>query len=345
MTRMLDWAVTLSLVFGGCCSNAVTLEQLTSTHPRFGSLITFFQFLIVSLYGLPQHITWTPSGPRLKPRTVPLTPYLVQVGLFYFISLLNNAAFAYRIPMSVHIIFRSGGLIVSMLLGWILVGKKYTPIQVESVMLVTAGVVLTTLSASTSTAATAPTETYSYATGITILSLALLLSGLLGLVQDWTYTTYGRTTTSSKPWRESMFYLHFLSLPMFFFIRGDISSQLRDIHSSPSPKLVFNVPAVYVPLALNTLTQLVCVAGVNRLTTRVSALTVTLVLVVRKATSLVLSVVGDGFVVKYAARAMGDDDQRTKQVKVDERMMWTGAVFVMMGTIRYTIANGRRGGN
>jgi UDP-xylose/UDP-N-acetylglucosamine transporter B4 len=249
--------------------------------------------------------------------------------------------------MSVHIIFRSGGLIVSMLLGWILVGKTYTAMQVESVMLVTAGIVLTTLSASTSTAATtAPTETYSYATGITILSLALLLSGLLGLVQDWTYTTYGRTTSSSsKPWRESMFYLHFLSLPMFYFIRGDISSQLRDIHSSPSPKLVFfNVPTVYVPLALNTLTQLVCVAGVNRLTTRVSALTVTLVLVVRKATSWVLSVVGDGFVVKYAARVMGDDDDRlTKQVKVDERMMWTGAVFVMMGTIRYTIANGRRG--
>ena len=324
----------------------MTLEQLTSTHPRFGTLITFFQFLVVSLYGLPQHLTWTPSGPRLKPRTVPLTPYLIQVGLFYFISLLNNAAFVYRIPMSVHIIFRSGGLIVSMLLGWILVGKKYTPMQVESVILVTAGVALTTLSASTTGAPTEDSTNayYTYATGITILSLALVLSGLLGLVQDWTYSTYGRTTTSSKPWRESMFYLHFLSLPLFFFVRGDISSQLRAIHSSLSPRLVFNVPTVYVPLALNTFMQLVCVAGVNRLTTRVSALTVTLVLVVRKATSLVLSVVGDGIVVNFAARAMGDDDRRTKQVEVDERMMWTGAVFVMMGTIGYTIASGRRGG-
>jgi hypothetical protein len=41
----------------------------------------------------------------------------------------------------------------------------------------------------------------------------------------------------------------------------------------------------------NTLTQLLCTAGVNRLTTRVPALTMTLVLVVRnKAVSLVLSV-------------------------------------------------------
>lgn len=233
-----------------------------------------------------------------------------------------------------------------MLFGWILAGKKYTAMQVESVMLVTTGVALTTLSASS--AATAPTEditnAYTYATGIAILSLALLLSGLLGLVQDWTYTTYGRRT-SKPPWRESMFYLHFLSLPMFFFIWGDISSQLRDIHSPPSPKLFFNIPTVYIPLALNTLTQLVCVAGVNRLTTRVSALTVTLVLVVRKATSLVLSIMGDGFVVKYAARAMMGDDHKTKRVEVDERMMWTGAVLVMMGTIGYTIASGRRGGN
>ena len=326
-------------------SNAVTLEQLTSTHPRFGSLITFFQFLVVSLYGLPQHLAWTSSGLRFKPRTVPLAPYLVQVGLFYLISLLNNAAFAFRIPMSVHIIFRSGGLIVSMILGWI-VGKRYSMMQVASVLVVTAGVALTTLSASTRSSTTTTNGTvYTYATGITVLSLALLLSGLLGLVQDWTYTTYGRTS-SNKSWQESMFYLHFLSLPMFIFLRDDISSQLRIVHSSSSARLFStNIPTVYVPLALNTLTQLVCVAGVNRLTTRVSALTVTLVLVVRKATSLVLSVVGDGVVVKYATRAMGEvgDNHNHGRMEVDARMMWTGAVVVMLGTAGYSIAGARRG--
>ena len=330
-------------------SNAVTLEQLTSTHPQFGSLITFFQFLVVSVYGLPQHLTWTPSGPRFKPRTVPLTPYLVQVGLFYLISLLNNAAFAFRIPMSIHIIFRSGGLIVSMILGWI-VGKRYSSMQVTSVLVVTAGVALTTLSASTRPSTTITTTdgsiAYTYATGITILSLALLLSGLLGLVQDWTYATYGRgRSTSNKPWQESMFYLHFLSLPMFFLLRDDISSQLRAVHSSSSLRLFStNIPAVYVPLALNTLTQLVCVAGVNRLTTRVSALTVTLVLVVRKATSLVLSVVGDGVVVKYATRAMGEvaDNGNHGRMEVDARMMWTGAVVVMLGTAGYSVAGARK---
>lgn len=219
--------------------------------------------------------------------------------------------------------------------------------QVTSVLVVTAGVALTTLSASTRSSTTTTDSTaYTYATGITILSLALLLSGLLGLVQDWTYTTYGRSTSSNKRWQESMFYLHFLSLPMFIFLRDDISSQLRAVHSPSSPRLFStNIPTVYAPLALNTLTQLVCVAGVNRLTTRVSALTVTLVLVVRKATSLVLSVVGDGVVVKYATRVMGEvgDNHSHGRMEVDGWMMWTGAVVVMLGTAGYSVAGARRG--
>jgi solute carrier family 35 (UDP-xylose/UDP-N-acetylglucosamine transporter), member B4 len=154
-----DWITTLSLVFGGCCrscrftrsvhryltvithSNAITLEKITSGYPQSGTLITFFQFLVISFYGLPKHVTFHPPTahskseshnrswfnipfPRLKPRKIPLAPYLTQVGLFYLISVINNAAFGYHVPMAVHIIFRSGGLIVSMLLGWFVAGKK-----------------------------------------------------------------------------------------------------------------------------------------------------------------------------------------------------------------------------
>ena len=109
-------------------SNALTLERVTSEHPKSGSLITFCQFFLISLYGLPKFLSFTRGPlnipiPRLRPRRIPLTPYLVQVGLFYFLSLLNNLAFSYDIPMPVHIIFRSGGLVISMLLGW-LVSRK-----------------------------------------------------------------------------------------------------------------------------------------------------------------------------------------------------------------------------
>ena len=126
------------------------MEQLTREHPRSGSLITFAQFVLISLHGLPKFLVFAPLDspsstssnssssappaarkwwtrvpvPRLRPRRTPLAPYLAQVALFYAVSLLNNAAFGYAIPMSVHIIFRSGGLVISMLMGWLFAGKR-----------------------------------------------------------------------------------------------------------------------------------------------------------------------------------------------------------------------------
>ncbi|KAI0318090.1 UAA transporter [Amylostereum chailletii] len=388
---LMDWVATFGLVFGGCCSNAVTLERLTSEHPTIGSLITFAQFAVVSIHGLRKFLVFTrgPFGlplPQLRPRRVPLLPYIIQVCLFSVISLLNNAAFAYKIPMPVHIIFRSGGLVISMLMGWLISGKKYTVIQVVSVIVITSGVSLTTLSAShrkksvstTSISSSDGPALTTYLTGIAILTLALVLSGFLGLVQDHTYSTYGKrsSTASSEPkapqddarsnthhgklpdiWEESMFYLHFLSMPMFAFVAGDLASQVNLLTTSqhihvplPLPNTLLRVlppsnvqtfapasssfssyrlpiPSALPPLILNTLTQLLCVAGVNRLTTRVTALTVTLVLVVRKAVSLVLSV------VLFSGNTSMDPQARM--------LLWGGAALVFTGTVGYTFGSNK----
>ncbi|KAF9498213.1 UAA transporter [Pleurotus eryngii] len=352
MDLLTDWAPSLALVFGGCCSNAITLEQVTSVTPTAGSAITLLQFVFITLHGLPSHLNWTPYGPRLRPRVIGLPPYIAQVFLFYSISLINNAAFAFKIPMAVHIIFRSGGLIVSMLMGWLISGKRYTPIQVFSVILVSLGVILTTLSASPAsrkvTASEASADLRTYLTGIALLSAALLLSGFLGLVQEWTYARHfnrpstgkGDKTASSETWKEAMFYLHFLSLPMFIFLRSDLSAQFTAIHSlaqkSPLVPLVpFSplnpvIPSIYLSLAVNTITQVICIAGVNRLTTRVNALTVTLILVVRKAVSLIISVLGVQLIHSHPGG---------KVMNVDGVKMWSGALLVMLGTVGYSVGS------
>ncbi|KAI0829291.1 UAA transporter family-domain-containing protein [Trametes gibbosa] len=452
---LVDWSTTLSLIFGGCCSNALTLEHLTRAHPHAGSVITFAQFVLISLHGLPKFVVFSPHPPSLSPpapspststapsltgaasegrtprrwawvprlraRRTPLAPYLAQVALFYALSLLNNAAFAYGIPMAVQIIFRSGGLVVSMLMGWLLAGKRYNTTQVLSVLLVTAGVALTTFSAATPKKKSAPPpsslgtvpearegegpgvdagERGRYATGIALLTLALVLSGLLGIVQDWTYARYVRAApapasasdgarppgphaekevapadghasngdgnaprgatakgTEPEPWQESMFYLHFLSLPMFYFVRHDLAAQARALHASPRVHLALPLPAslgraltlyppfglshagvgvgvgvgvdiprAYLSLAGTAGTALVCVAGVHRLAARgVSALAVTLLLVVRKAASLVLSV------LLFRAGA-GSGVSGVSGVNAG---VWAGAGMVFAGTVGY----------
>jgi UDP-xylose/UDP-N-acetylglucosamine transporter B4 len=142
--------------------------------------------------------------------------------------------------------------------------------------------------------------------------------------------------------------------------------------------LSFSIPHVYLPLIVNTITQLLCVAGVHRLTTRVSAVTVTLVLVVRKAFSLIISVVGivhlgrtfrdwvyfglDRAIVSFGwdkeikteewafqltglerflttlGTALTGIGAKKPQV-VDKTMMWLGAMMVMLGTFGYTLGS------
>ncbi|KAI5122168.1 hypothetical protein M0805_007066 [Coniferiporia weirii] len=310
------------------------------------------------LYPRDPRFTFNPLRYRLKPRRIPLARYAVQVLLFLLVSLLNNAAFAYHVPMAVHIIFRSGGLVVNMLMGWLFEKRRYSRIQVCSVVLVTLGVALTTLSStqskprvprkaayvSASIDAQAVSGSYGkYAIGIGILTLALVLSGFLGLAQDRAFERYGR-----GDWAEAMFYLHALSLPLFALRWSDLSAQIRtanaglqlqlgvaapfvfastDPGSSPPPLPYLpirlpslRVPAFYVPLFANVLTQLLCVAGVNRLTARVGSLTVALVLVVRKAVSLGISVLLLGGASGSAA-------------------LWFGAAAVLMGTVGYTLGN------
>ncbi|KAL5488285.1 YEA4_2 [Sanghuangporus weigelae] len=471
---------TLSLIFGGCCSNALTLEIITSQYAPTGTLLTFAQFLAVAVVGLrkqlfvlPYRISRqegvqrvakmivcakanftsvygpdepiseefvqelssavegsitetieqdhayenraatfiaagkhfnivrdscekgdesscfnillqtepvlcygldavidisTPEYPaflyprsfghffnplryRLRRRKIPISRYVVQVLLFLLISLLNNAAFAYHVPMAVHIIFRSGGLVVNMLLGWAFEKRRYSRLQAGAVVLVTLGVILTALSSTQakslsstrpftngndySSSVVASTSYGKYAVGILILTLALVLSGALGIAQDRALERYGRGN-----WEEAMFYLHALALPLFGFTWPGLVAQLRAVHNgpqlllfggttsntpSPLPYLQIRspslwIPSFYIPLVLNVFTQLICVAGVNRLTSRVNSLTVSLVLVVRKAVSLGISVL-----------LLGSSRGNT--------YLWTGAAAVLIGTVIYTLSS------
>jgi solute carrier family 35 (UDP-xylose/UDP-N-acetylglucosamine transporter), member B4 len=199
--------------------------------------------------------------------------------------------------------------------------------QTVSILMVTLGVIFTTSSASKKSAAHDPSSGQ-YMTGILLLSIALILSGFLGVVQDHAYSQY--RIQGGSPWRESMFYLHFLSLPMFIFARENITNQLKTLNASPHFVLNYGIPCTlpvptsFLLLVLNVLTQLFCVAGVNRLTSRVSSLTVTLVLVIRKAASLMISVM-----------LFGSHDMDWS----DKLLLWGGATLVFAGSIMYSMPN------
>ncbi|PWN42471.1 UAA transporter [Ceraceosorus guamensis] len=398
MSTLPQWIFILSLIFGGCCSNAYYLELSTRALPQCGTLLTFFHFFFTSLQVLPTQLK-NASVPIivLKRNEVPMIRWAVQVSLYFATSLLNNTAFAYHVPMPVHIIFRSGGLVVNMIVGWLVKGRKYSALQIFSVLLVTFGVILSTLattpetSSSSSTSSTskslAASLSSSYFTGILLLTCALFISSLMGLWQEMTFAAHG-----SQHWREMLFYSHALSLPLFYFKRAQLNREWTGamswglpsadaltfpgsskvllqnaVKSSPAlalsgdmsldgvveqsssfarlvaPGGTFNlrslpffrpgqssgllIPSIFPPLTLNILTQLLCINGVNRLTSQVSSLTVTLVLVVRKAVSLAISL------LLFGSAAGGDKGAK------GTLQLGAGAAAVLLGTVAYALGS------
>lgn len=155
-----------------------------------------------------------------------------------------------------------------------------------------------------------------FITGLIILAVAQLLSAIMGIYTELTYSKYGRH------WHENLFYQHCLSIPMFYpFFPSLLGHFKKLIHSEPiqlSPSLSqflhtkadskFGFGNLQLPpmalrpsvvklalprhvfnLALNAGTQFACIRGVNALSARTSALGVSIVLNVRKLVSLCVS--------------------------------------------------------
>ncbi|KAJ9097844.1 hypothetical protein QFC19_006634 [Naganishia cerealis] len=137
-----------------------------------------------------------------------------------------------------------------MAMGWAVGKKRYSVGQVLSVLLITIGITLATLSSSTRSSAghdkSAPTaprisEAKQYALGIALLAGALVVSALMGLWQERTYALYGAV------WEEGLFYSASRSerSPSDDFARLSLSP------AAPLPQ-VWPLPEVAVPSAISS---------------------------------------------------------------------------------------------
>jgi len=286
---VVDLCSALSMVFGGCCSNVLAYEQLLLMNPSIGSALTFSQMLFITVQSLPSFLNFSQPGyvPRFKTRQVPLAQWALQVLVLISGSLLNNWAFAYNVPLTILIVFRSAGLPVSMIFGYFFSRKHYTQMQFFSIIIVTAGVMMVTLSRanpgdrSQTSRVMGAEDLRKYSLGIGMLTVSLFCTGLLGLLQEQTYRRYGPC------WREGIFYTHFLSLPVFLFLGGDIK---QGITSLVDPASTSSTLKSFTILLGNLVTQLMCVSGVNRLSSQVSSVSTNIALTARKALSLCFSV-------------------------------------------------------
>ena len=82
----------------------------------------------------------------------------------------------------------------------VLIVHLITEIQQASVLLVTLGVILATTSRPSPKSTSTHTDLSQYSLGVLMLSISLLMTGVLGILQERAYTTYGPC------WKEGIFY-------------------------------------------------------------------------------------------------------------------------------------------
>ena len=137
------------------------------------------QFVFASIAAYPfQNRPQIPTTPADKP-PVPVYKWGVVAAMFFCVNMLNNWAFAFNISVPVHIILRSFGSVTTMGAGW-LRGRRYSKIQLLSVVMLTLGVIQSAWADSES-------KVRSYASHITLSSHFHFTS----------YRNYQHTNTSS----------------------------------------------------------------------------------------------------------------------------------------------------
>ncbi|KAF2397582.1 UAA transporter [Trichodelitschia bisporula] len=302
MASVLVPAGITALIFGGCCSNVYALEAILKHEPDSGLLITLMQFILVTLSAYPSQSS--PNGPLfLKKTKIPLRKLAMSATMFFLVNMLNNWAFAFNISVPVHIILRSFGSVTTMAAGW-LRGKRYSSLQVLSVVVLTLGVIVSAWADALSKGKSLDTSSIditaaSFELGLLILLVAQILSAFMGIYVQDMYAAHG------NHWDENLFYCHLFSLPLFIPLHDTLRSQYTRLAASPPlllpqpmaallpigiQKLIAMIPHSVFNLAVNSLTQLACITGVNLLGAKSSAVTVTIALNVRKLVSFMLSI-------------------------------------------------------
>ena len=246
-------AFAISQVMLGCCFNVIELEEILQFIPTIGVTLTFFHFLVILIFFIKDF---------KLPLQVPLKYWILMAALFWSSNTLNNMAFGYKVSVPIHIILRSSSLVLTILIGF-LIGKRYSFKQVASMLLVTFGLICSTYRP----------EGWFYSDGLLLLLAGQICSVILGFIQEHVYGKYG------KHWQEALIVTHLIGTPMFIFFSSQIYEDVINVYQ-------LNLT---LPFILNIASQLFCIRGVNELASHGTALTLNLVLTLRKYVSLWIS--------------------------------------------------------
>ncbi|XP_047525964.1 UDP-xylose and UDP-N-acetylglucosamine transporter-like [Pieris napi] len=260
---MVSLKSTFNLFFG-CCLSAFLMEIMISKNPNCANLVTFLQFLCITLHGLLKikHKVFTPK--------IPLGQYFVLISLFFVTSVANNFVYALHVASTLHMIIRSASSPASMLVAWFVKNRVPKVNAIIGSVIISSGVTIAMYGGAK--IIEEETKFLHWCIGVVILLTTLITGAFTGLQQERLYATYGKFP------EEMLFYTHAIPLPLFLIIMPELGA------------IALSLPSyLWYILVLNIIAQFYCANSVHILGTKESSVTVTFILTVRKFVSLIIS--------------------------------------------------------
>ncbi|KAG5481441.1 hypothetical protein LSCM4_07153 [Leishmania orientalis] len=309
---MADAALGLLSIFCGCQANVFLLELIITGSPHTYYALTCAQYVCVACFTMPLLLRFKKPHERLgaasgiwplrwRRSRVSLRHKLVLAVVGWAMSVGNNIVFGFHISIPLHATFRSSSLMLNMLAGYFFVGKRFTPPQVASALIICLGLITLTLErarrkdgtgvdAAPFTAAAASTPMWHWGCGVAILLATTACTAALSVFQEHMYrcARANEAAMAAAPakedappmWVEALCFSHLFAIPLFFLQPMRLYGEFAHIEAGSR-----------LHVALNCVTQVVCIAGVYVMNDKTSAFTLTLTLTLRKLSSFVLSVV------------------------------------------------------
>ncbi|OQR98666.1 UDP-xylose and UDP-N-acetylglucosamine transporter [Achlya hypogyna] len=319
----------VAVVLAACWVQGASLEGMLAIDSKAGTFISFFQFVSVA-------VTSLPSGPRL----MPLHVHVGLATLYFAVSQMNSVALTCGVSFPLLNLFRSSTPAASLVVGYACFHKRYQHHQVVGVALISIGILLTTwmdqplfgrvtfcsdasgILCSLARVQALVAAVGHWQVGVCLLVAALLLGSFLGHCQNAAMRAYP-SEASGHATRESMFYMHVISLPLMLFSeRSHVAARWAEwsagdrVDLAPIQVGPVVVPYMFVLLLVNLVANYLCIRAVYHLAAQVSTVSLQVILTLRKACNLVFSVL-------YFAHAF-------------TLGQWTGTCVVFVGVLIYS---------
>jgi hypothetical protein len=188
-------------IFIGGCTAVIALESMLQSDRGCGPLVQLAQTLFVAVDSSRTQLVTTKRSPcpRLKQNTIPMVWHLGFVAICFTMSILSNMSHNYGISVPMHVVVKSSGLVVNMLVGAVLLGKRYKMTQILAVLTILVGVLTVTFSPTDEKKDSRKSATATSLVGITMLLVSLFLSSLLGVLQVIVQSTLRLRQRSLRP--------------------------------------------------------------------------------------------------------------------------------------------------